>query len=174
MSFLLLPPKSKLRYNSLKPEPSSKSTTTLPENASVSKVAKAHIPLAVAATSIKPALTSPRSTRLEDLPNEILCKITSNLGPPELSTLSDASRRLTILIGPVPCGDAFTWARHRCLVNRHVRRAFLCGDCIAALIASNKYDLARCFGPLSKRLTFCSRSICKQDHAAWASAWQYV
>ena len=87
----------------------------------------------------KLALTSSRSRRrLEDLPNEILCDIVSNLDPPELGTLSEASRRFTILVGPVPCGNAFVWARHRCLIYGHSRRAALCGDCIAAVIARNK------------------------------------
>lgn len=104
---------------------------------SISKVDKAHTP----------------STRLENLPNEVLCKIISNLDPPELGTLSEASRCLTIVIGPVPCGDAFVWARHRCLIHGHTRHASLCGDCIAALIARN------------------NRSICKQSHASWVSAW---
>lgn len=84
---------------------------------------------------------SSRSTRLEGLPNEILCNIINNLDSPELSTLLEASRRVTILIGPVPCGDVFVWARHRCLIHGHARRDPLCGDCIAALIARNKYDL---------------------------------
>ncbi|KAF6221851.1 hypothetical protein HO133_001819 [Letharia lupina] len=107
---------------------------------SISKVDKAHTPSVVAITHHS-VLTSSRSTRLEDLPNEVLCKIISNLDPPELGTLSEASRCLTIVIGPVPCGDAFVWARHRCLIHGHTRHASLCGDCIAALIARNKYDV---------------------------------
>ena len=73
-----------------------------------------------------------RTPRLEELPKEILYKIIRNLNPYDLECLSEASRRLTILIGLIPCRDAFTWAVHRCQIHRHTRDASLCGDCIHA------------------------------------------
>ena len=73
-----------------------------------------------------------RTPRLEELPKEILYKIIRNLNPYDLECLSEASRRLTILIGLVPCRDAFTWAVHRCQIHRHTRDASLCGDCVHA------------------------------------------
>ncbi|KAL9134702.1 MAG: hypothetical protein Q9175_004115 [Cornicularia normoerica] len=131
-----------LQTSNLQPDSLSKAFTARLKKAYISKGAKIDIPSFVAVIhSIETALTFSRSMRLEDPPNEILCQVTSNLEPPELGTLSEASRRFTILIGPVPCDDVFLWARHCCLIHGHTRPASLCGDCIAALIARNKYAL---------------------------------
>lgn len=73
-----------------------------------------------------------RTPPLEELPKEILYKIIRNLNPYDLECLSEASRRLTILIGLIPCRDAFTWAVHRCQIHRHTNEASLCGDCVYA------------------------------------------
>ena len=73
-----------------------------------------------------------RTPRLEELPKEILYKIIRSLNPYDLECLSEASRQLTILIGLVPCRDAFTWAVHRCQIHRHTRGSSLCGDCVHA------------------------------------------
>ena len=73
-----------------------------------------------------------RTPRLEELPKEILYKVIRSLNPYDLECLSEASRRLTILIGLVPCRDAFTWAVHRCQLHRHTRDSSLCGDCVHA------------------------------------------
>lgn len=73
-----------------------------------------------------------RTGRLEELPNEILNIIISNLDHYELSSLSEASRRLTILIGLAPCRDAFTWAARRCQIYGHTTKSSLCGDCVLA------------------------------------------
>ena len=80
----------------------------------------------------KEMLKRHRTPRLEEVPKEILYQIIRNLNPYDLECLSEASRRLTILIGLVPCRDAFTWAVHRCQIHRHTRDASLCGDCVHA------------------------------------------
>ena len=73
-----------------------------------------------------------RKRQLEELPDEILHQIIANLDPYELGSLSEASRRLTILIGLVPCRDAFMWAVRRCRIYGHTRHVSLCGDCVLA------------------------------------------
>lgn len=103
-------------------------TTRMLESVSVSNSAKAQAP----------------TERLEELPNEILNIIISNLDTYELGNLSEASRRLTILIGLVPCQDAFMWAVRRCQTYGHTRQSSLCGDCVVAF--GKRIDASICQG----------------------------
>lgn len=109
------------------------SATNMLENVSISNPTKACTGLVNSILKlVESILKQHRITKLEELPDEILYQIISDLDPYDLENVSEASRHLTILIGLVPCRDAFKWAVHRCQTYGHTRHASLCGDCVLA------------------------------------------